>query len=171
MPAIMFRCPNTDFHVHQPARQMPALGLGCAKTKSDLVVMPSGRQIFAFFCSPHDDRAQNSGCDYTAKSFHTARVRFGRAARGIEGGNRQAANLAHAQGEGASRARKERRCRCAGMSAVLTHPEITPQRPDCLPGVRGLELGNVALRDAGPNSLVSRKNFVPETFSWERERG
>jgi hypothetical protein len=25
------------------------LGLGCAKTKSDLVVMPSGRQIFAFF--------------------------------------------------------------------------------------------------------------------------
>ena len=25
--------------------------------------MPSGRQIFAFFCSPHDRRAQNSGCD------------------------------------------------------------------------------------------------------------
>ena len=37
-----------------------ALGLGCAKTKSDLVVMPSGRQIFAFSCSPNDHRAQNS---------------------------------------------------------------------------------------------------------------
>src|SRR5436190_21668231 len=30
---------------------MTALGLGRVKTKSDLVVMPSGRQIFAFFCS------------------------------------------------------------------------------------------------------------------------
>ena len=29
-------------------------------------VMPSGRQIFAFFCSPHDRRAENSGCGYTA---------------------------------------------------------------------------------------------------------
>ena len=38
------------------------LGLGCAKTKSDLVVMPSGRQIFAFFRSPHNRRPQNSGC-------------------------------------------------------------------------------------------------------------
>ena len=28
---------------------MTAVGLGCAKTKSDLVVMLSGRQIFAFF--------------------------------------------------------------------------------------------------------------------------
>ena len=45
------------------------------KTKSDLVVMSSGRQIFAFFCSPHDRRAQNSGCGYTALSFHTARVK------------------------------------------------------------------------------------------------
>ena len=50
----IFRCP------------MSALGLGRVKTKSDLVVMPSGRQIFAFFCSPHDRRAQNSGCGYTA---------------------------------------------------------------------------------------------------------
>ena len=50
------------------------LGLGRVKTKSDLVVMPSGRQIFAFFCSPHDRRAQNSGCGYTAWSFYTARV-------------------------------------------------------------------------------------------------
>jgi len=53
---------------------MSLLGLGCAKTKSDLVVMPSGRQIFMFFCSPHDHRAQNSGYGYTAWSFYTARV-------------------------------------------------------------------------------------------------
>ena len=53
---------------------MSALGLGCVKTKSDLVVMPSGRQIFAFFCSQRDRIAQNSGCGYTAQSFYTARV-------------------------------------------------------------------------------------------------
>src|SRR4029077_15423491 len=53
---------------------MSLMGLGRVKTKSDLVVMPSGRQIFAFFCSPHDRRAQNSGCGYTAQSFYTARV-------------------------------------------------------------------------------------------------
>jgi hypothetical protein len=35
---------------------------GRVKTKSDLVV----RQIFAFFCSPRDRRAQNTGCGYTA---------------------------------------------------------------------------------------------------------
>jgi hypothetical protein len=46
--------------------QSAALGLGRVKTKSDLVVMPSGRQIFAFFYSPRDRRAQNSGCGYTA---------------------------------------------------------------------------------------------------------
>ena len=34
--------------------------------------MPSGRQIFAFFCSAHDHRAQNSGCGDTALSFYTA---------------------------------------------------------------------------------------------------
>ena len=45
---------------------MSALGLGRVKTKSDLVVVPSGRQIFAFFYSPRDRRAQNSGCGYTA---------------------------------------------------------------------------------------------------------
>src|SRR5580700_11985488 len=56
---------------------MSANGLGRVKTKSDLVVMSSGRQIFAFFCSPHDRRAQNSGCDYTPQSFYTARVIFG----------------------------------------------------------------------------------------------
>ena len=32
------------------------------------------------------------------------------------------------------------------MSAVLTHPEITPQRLDCLAGLRGLELTNVSLK-------------------------
>src|SRR5580704_6966469 len=56
---------------------MSEMGLGRVKTKSDLVVMPSGRQIFAFFCSPHDRRAQNSGCDYTPQSFYTARVNNG----------------------------------------------------------------------------------------------
>jgi hypothetical protein len=30
---------------------MSQMGLGRVKTKSDLVAMPSGRQIFAFFCS------------------------------------------------------------------------------------------------------------------------
>jgi molecular chaperone DnaK (HSP70) len=44
----------------------PHIDLGRVKTKSDLVVMPSGRQIFAFFCSPHDRRAQKSRCGYTA---------------------------------------------------------------------------------------------------------
>ena len=48
---------------------MSVQGLGRVKTKSDLVVMSSGRQIFAFLCSPHDRRAQNSGCDYTPQSF------------------------------------------------------------------------------------------------------
>jgi hypothetical protein len=42
-----------------------------------------------------------------------------------------------------------------------------PRRPHCVAGVRGLELGNVALRRAGPNSLVSQNIFVPETFSRE----
>ena len=58
---------------------MSLVGLGRVKTKSDLVVVPSGRQIFAFFCSPHDHRAQNSGCGYTALSFYTARVKSGKA--------------------------------------------------------------------------------------------
>ena len=31
-------------------------------------------------------------------------------------------------------------------------------------GVVGLELGNVALHSAGPNSLVFQNIFVPETF-------
>jgi hypothetical protein len=39
-------------------RLMSGWGLGRVKTKSDLVVTPSGRQIFTFFCSPHDYRVQ-----------------------------------------------------------------------------------------------------------------
>jgi putative DNA methylase len=35
--------------------------------------MPSGRQVFAFFCSAPDHRPQNSGCSHTAQRFHTAR--------------------------------------------------------------------------------------------------
>src|ERR1700731_1435237 len=53
---------------------MPALGLGCAKTKSDLVVMSSAGRIFAFFCCEPDHKPQNSGCSHTAQRFHTAGV-------------------------------------------------------------------------------------------------
>jgi hypothetical protein len=63
------------------AQPMSQMGLGRVKTKSDLVVMPSGRQIFAFFCSPHDHRAQNSRCGDTARSFYTVRVIFVRSTR------------------------------------------------------------------------------------------
>ena len=52
--------------IHHVGRPMSLMGLGRVKTKSDLVVVPSGRQIFAFFYSPRDRRAQNSGCGYTA---------------------------------------------------------------------------------------------------------
>src|SRR5271167_1834180 len=34
--------------------------------------MPSEGRIFAFFCSERDHKPQNSGCGYTAQSFHTA---------------------------------------------------------------------------------------------------
>jgi putative ABC transport system substrate-binding protein len=44
------------------------------KTKIDLVVMPSGRRIFAFFCSERGHKPQNFGCVYTAQRFHTAWV-------------------------------------------------------------------------------------------------
>src|SRR5258705_8543428 len=54
---------------------MTGLGLGCVKTKSDLVVMPSEGRIFAFFCSERDYKPQNSGCGYTTHSFHTAWTR------------------------------------------------------------------------------------------------
>ena len=39
---------------------------GCAKTRSDLVIMPCGARILSFFCSPLDHSPQNSGCIYTA---------------------------------------------------------------------------------------------------------
>src|SRR6202035_348394 len=53
---------------------MSQLGLGCAKTKSDLVVMSSAGRIFAFFCCEPDHEPQNFGCGHTAQRFHTARV-------------------------------------------------------------------------------------------------
>ena len=56
---------------------IPAAGMvrGCAKTKSDLVVMPSGRQIFAFFCSPHDHRVMGGGAEGASSwSAHSSRV-------------------------------------------------------------------------------------------------
>jgi hypothetical protein len=51
-----------------------AWGPGCAKTKSDLVAMPSAGRIFAFFCSERDHKPQNSRCSHTAQRFYTAWV-------------------------------------------------------------------------------------------------
>jgi hypothetical protein len=56
------------------------LGLGCAKTKTDFALMPSGRRIFAIFCSERNHKPQYCGCGHTAWSFHTARVIFDRSA-------------------------------------------------------------------------------------------
>src|ERR1700730_5691742 len=42
---------------------MSGLGLGCAKTQSDLVVMPCRRRIFTFACTARDHRPQNYWCD------------------------------------------------------------------------------------------------------------
>jgi hypothetical protein len=42
---------------------------------------------------------------------------------------------------------------------------------DSVAGVVRLELGNVALQGAGPNSLVFQNIFVPETFSRELRKG
>ena len=53
---------------------MSVPGLGCAKTKSDLVVMPRGRRIFTFFRSPHDHRPpfpDQTGGDFRNGSFAT----------------------------------------------------------------------------------------------------
>jgi hypothetical protein len=58
----------------QSARLAPASGPGCAKTRSDLVVMLCGARISALFCSPRDHSPQNSGCICTAQTFHTAWV-------------------------------------------------------------------------------------------------
>ena len=44
------------------------------------------------------------------------------------------------------------------------------QRLDSVAGVRGLELGNVAFRNAGPNCLVFQNIFVLETFRENCER-
>jgi ABC-type uncharacterized transport system substrate-binding protein len=44
--------------------------------------MPSGRRIFAFFCSERGHKPQNFGCVYTAQRFHTARVYTGRILKG-----------------------------------------------------------------------------------------
>jgi hypothetical protein len=57
---------------HWPAG-MPALGPGCVKTRSDLVVMPTGARIFAFIRSPCAHTPQKSWCVSTAQSFRTAR--------------------------------------------------------------------------------------------------
>src|ERR1700730_4592169 len=53
---------------------MSVQGLGCAKSQSDLVVMPCRRRIFTFACTARDHRPQNYWCVYTAWCFHTARV-------------------------------------------------------------------------------------------------
>jgi hypothetical protein len=53
---------------------MSAQGLGCAKTKTDFALMPSGRRIFAIFSSERNHKPRYCGCGHTAWSFHTARV-------------------------------------------------------------------------------------------------
>jgi hypothetical protein len=46
--------------------EVSASGLGCVKTRTDLVILPSGGRIFAFFCSERDHKPQNPGCRHTA---------------------------------------------------------------------------------------------------------
>ena len=41
------------------------------------------------------------------------------------------------------------------MSTVLTHPEITPRRLDCLAGLRGFELRNPCARLRGDVDDIS----------------
>src|ERR1700730_2056604 len=48
------------------------------------------------------------------------------------------------------------------MSAVLTHPEITPQRPHCLAGHVGLELANVVLKK--PLKCWANSHWITEHF-------
>jgi hypothetical protein len=48
------------------------MGLACVKTKTDLVVMPSGGRIFAFFCSERYEKPQYSGCGPEAASCGAA---------------------------------------------------------------------------------------------------
>src|SRR5258706_12751058 len=47
------------------------MGPGCVKTQSDLVVMPRGARISAFFCSPRDHAPQNSWCAFTVCKVFT----------------------------------------------------------------------------------------------------
>src|SRR4029077_18044192 len=70
--------PKESFSIKAIARYCPSpkadvpTGLGGVKTKSNLVVALSGGGILAFFCFERDHKPQNSGCGYTAYSFHTA---------------------------------------------------------------------------------------------------
>jgi hypothetical protein len=52
-PGHTIKCSHGSFYgaINGCGAVMSGLGLGRVKTKSDLIVMPSGRQIFAFFCS------------------------------------------------------------------------------------------------------------------------
>jgi hypothetical protein len=49
-----------------------AVDPGCAKTKSDLVVMPSGGRIFAFFCSARDHSLKIQGAFISRRVFTQA---------------------------------------------------------------------------------------------------
>jgi aromatic ring hydroxylase len=51
-----------------------------------------------------------------------------------------------------------------GGAMMMCSTPTAPQRPDSVAGVRGLELGNVALIACRPNPLVRQNIFVPETF-------
>jgi hypothetical protein len=59
-------------------------------------------------------------------------------------------------------------CRSTGAAAgppvFLASSCAIRETPDSVAGVRGLEVANVVLRNAGPNSLVFQKIFVLETF-------
>jgi hypothetical protein len=46
----------------------------------------------------------------------------------------------------------------------IIEPLTQEFEPDCVAGVRGLELENVALQNARPNYLVFQNISVPETF-------
>jgi hypothetical protein len=54
---------------------MSAPGLGRAKTKSDLVVMPSGRQIFAFFFALPSPQSPKFGVRLYRLEFSHSRVK------------------------------------------------------------------------------------------------
>ncbi len=70
--AVPSRQLNPRNRTHRPAGVASALGPGRVKTQSDLVVMPRGAPISAFFCFPRDRTPQNSWCAFTVQSFHTA---------------------------------------------------------------------------------------------------